>query len=87
MLPEAAAADVADSGALAFELIEEGQERARIHACLEALDAKQRGAIRSAFFDGFTYAELATRMAVPLGTMKGWIRRGLAQLKGCLGDG
>ena len=31
-----------------------------------------------------TYAELAERMDVPLGTMKSWIRRGLAKLKGCM---
>ncbi|HBM04882.1 MAG TPA: RNA polymerase subunit sigma, partial [Erythrobacter sp.] len=28
--------------------------------------------------------ELAERMDVPLGTMKSWIRRGLAKLKGCM---
>ena len=43
-------------------------------------------AIRTAFFDGLTYAELATRNAVPLGTMKSWVRRGLLRLKDCLGD-
>ena len=43
-------------------------------------------AIRSAFFGGYTYAQLAERMNVPLGTMKSWVRRGLAQLKMCIGD-
>lgn len=86
MLPVEAAADIADSRASATDLIEAEQDRARILDCLDALEEKPRGAIRSAFYDGFTYAELAERMAVPLGTMKGWIRRGLMQLKGCLGD-
>ena len=45
---------------------------------------RQRDAIRTAFFDGLTYAELAARDAVPLGTMKSWVRRGLARLKDCL---
>jgi RNA polymerase sigma-70 factor (ECF subfamily) len=33
-----------------------------------------------------TYAELAERGAVPLGTVKSWVRRGLARLKECLDD-
>lgn len=85
--PLEAAFEIADDRADAFALIEAGEERARILDCLDALDDKPRGAIRTAFFEGVTYAELAERMAVPLGTMKGWIRRGLAQLKVCLGDG
>ena len=59
----------------------------RLHDCLEAIESRQRGAIRSAFFGGLTYAELAERQSVPLGTMKSWVRRGLAALKGCLDAG
>ena len=40
--------------------------------------------IRSAFFDGASYPELAEREGVPLPTMKRWIRRGLLRLRGCL---
>nr|WP_208404142.1 sigma-70 family RNA polymerase sigma factor [Sphingomonas insulae] len=60
---------------------------ARLHQCLEAIEQRQRGAIRSAFFGGLTYAELAERQAVPLGTMKSWVRRGLLALRGCLDAG
>ncbi|MGJ3628227.1 sigma factor-like helix-turn-helix DNA-binding protein [Sphingomonas sp. MMS24-JH45] len=48
------------------------------------LSDAQRDAIRTAFFDGVTYAELATRGDVPLGTIKSWVRRGLMRLKECL---
>jgi RNA polymerase sigma-70 factor (ECF subfamily) len=48
------------------------------------LEARQSAAIRAAFLDGATYEELATRMSVPLGTMKSWIRRGLLKLRACL---
>ncbi|CAN5220659.1 sigma-70 family RNA polymerase sigma factor [soil metagenome] len=82
-----AAADVADESLAADTLIEQAQGAARIHECLDMLEDKQRSAIRAAFFDGLTYADLADRMAVPLGTMKSWIRRGMQQLKGCIGDG
>ena len=40
--------------------------------------------IRTAFFEGVTYEALARRMDTPLGTVKSWVRRGLAKLKGCL---
>jgi RNA polymerase sigma factor (sigma-70 family) len=60
------------------------EQRARLHDCLETIEARQRGAIRSAFFGGLTYAELAVAQAVPLGTMKSWVRRGLLALRGCL---
>jgi RNA polymerase sigma factor (sigma-70 family) len=63
---------------------ERGEEYRRLQACLEQLDAQQRRSVREAFFSGATYAELAGRAKVPLGTMKSWIRRGLLQLRACL---
>ncbi|PJI88442.1 RNA polymerase subunit sigma [Sphingomonas koreensis] len=86
LLREDAAAHIADDRATAAEQIGEAQDRARIFHCLDALEARQGSAIRAAFFDGFTYAQLADRMKVPLGTMKSWVRRGLIQLRDCLGD-
>ncbi|MGF7168482.1 RNA polymerase sigma-70 factor (ECF subfamily) [Sphingobium xanthum] len=82
-----AADNVVDDSASAPERIEEEQSQARIVHCLDALGGSPAEAIRAAFFNGFTYAQLAERMKVPLGTMKSWIRRGLAQLKECLADG
>ncbi|TFF63619.1 RNA polymerase subunit sigma-24, partial [Helcococcus ovis] len=35
-------------------------------------------------YTGVTYAELAARLSVPVGTMKSWVRRSLLQLKMCL---
>jgi len=58
-----------------------------VHSCLETLDPKQGGPIRTAFLEGQTYAELAERDGVPLGTMKSWIRRGLAKLRDCMERG
>lgn len=60
-------------------------EAGRLHLCLDSLKPDQRQAIRTAFFEGITYAELADRQSVPLGTIKTWVRRGLARLKDCLG--
>lgn len=63
-----------------------GPEAQSLGRCLDQLEANQRGVIVAAFYEGFSYSELATKRNVPLGTMKSWIRRGLASLKGCLDD-
>ncbi|WP_460814830.1 sigma-70 family RNA polymerase sigma factor [Luteimonas pelagia] len=59
-------------------------ERARLLGCMEELEERRRGLIRTAFFEGATYEELARRIDAPLGTVKSWIRRGLLQLRDCL---
>ncbi|WP_294329470.1 sigma-70 family RNA polymerase sigma factor [uncultured Sphingomonas sp.] len=82
-----AALEIPDERPSADMLLEAGQAQARIFDCLDALEEKPRRAIRAAFFEGHSYPELAAAAAVPLGTMKSWIRRGLLQLRGCLGDG
>ena len=73
-----------DKEPLADAVLETGEQSARIHHCLGTLEQRQQDAIRTAFFEGATYAELAEQRAVPLGTMKSWVRRGLARLKRCL---
>ena len=78
------ALEVRDPGEDALTRLEGAEERNRLLHCLAELEERQAQAIRSAFFGGHTYAELAELSAVPLGTMKSWIRRGLMQLKGCL---
>lgn len=78
------APDIADSAPLASETMESDEAAHHLAQCLDGLDEHQRVAIRTAFFEGVTYAELAERQAVPLGTMKSWVRRGLARLKECL---
>jgi RNA polymerase sigma-70 factor (ECF subfamily) len=59
-------------------------EGAALHRCLEELDAERRTLILHAFMDGLTHTELADRFAMPLGTVKSSIRRGLAGLRHCL---
>jgi RNA polymerase sigma-70 factor (ECF subfamily) len=84
MEPVEQAAEIADSGILADSALENAQDYARLHACLDGLETRERNALRGAFFDGNTYEDLAARMNVPLGTMKSWIRRAMIKLKSCL---
>ena len=67
-----------------LEVLEQAEDAGRLRDCLEELDERARAMIRSAFFDGASYPELASREKVPLPTMKSWIRRGLLRLRGCL---
>lgn len=78
---------VPDDSQSASDLIEAQQEAGRLYGCLDEIEGKQAAAIRAAFLGGATYAELAERDAVPLGTMKSWIRRGLIKLRECLERG
>jgi RNA polymerase sigma factor (sigma-70 family) len=76
--------EIADGAVGAETLLEIAGEDARLHGCLKQLDDRTGQVIRTAFFEGVTYEALAMRMDTPLGTVKSWIRRGLAKLKGCL---
>jgi RNA polymerase sigma factor (sigma-70 family) len=83
-LDEASAEEIVDESPTPAALAQLSEERQRLELCLQALPDTQRNVVREAFFTGLSYAELAARMSVPLGTMKSWIRRSLMQLKTCL---
>lgn len=76
--------EIADGAESAESLLSAADDRNRLHGCLSELDERTEKVIRTAFFEGVTYEALAQRMDAPLGTVKSWIRRGLAKLKGCL---
>lgn len=82
--PVEEALDLADDRPDALARLEAAEEGSRIAACLSELEGRQDRAIRAAFYEGLSYPELALRLAVPLGTVKSWIRRGLLRLKDCL---
>jgi RNA polymerase sigma factor (sigma-70 family) len=84
--PVEEAAMIADDRPDPLQTASRDQESQRLHDCLDALEDRARDAIRTAFFDGLTYTELAERKGVPLGTMKSIVRRGLLQLRGCVDD-
>ena len=82
--PVDAALDVVDPSPDALAVIESHEEARKLSGCMSELEERTAGAIRAAFFGGLTYSELADRTAVPLGTMKSWIRRGMRKLKECM---
>ncbi|MCV2403190.1 sigma-70 family RNA polymerase sigma factor [Marinomonas sp. C2222] len=67
-------------------LTEEFDESSNIalNRCLYKLKEQARESVLLSYVHGYSHSELAHKMAVPLGTMKAWIRRGLQELKLCL---
>jgi RNA polymerase sigma-70 factor, ECF subfamily len=59
-------------------------ERERVRVSLSSLPAPQRETLELAYFDGYTQSEIALRMNVPLGTVKGRTRAGLMRLRNLL---
>ena len=64
--------------------LELSRELGRLETCLEQLGLEQRAAIKLAYLDGYSRQQLASRFAIPVGTIKTWLHRGLKQLKRCL---
>ena len=84
MAPLDLAAEIADDRPDAEQCLIAHEADARILACIETLAKDDATLIRTAFFDGATYADIADRAATPLGTVKSRIRRALMKLKACL---
>jgi RNA polymerase sigma-70 factor (ECF subfamily) len=55
-----------------------------LHGCLKALELRQRACVYLAHACGLSHAELAVWLGAPPGTVKTWVRRGLAHLRECL---
>jgi RNA polymerase sigma-70 factor (ECF subfamily) len=66
------------------QLLDDSLVKAKIAGCMGALPAAQRQALALAYYRGMVHTEIAQVLNAPLGTAKGWVRRGLEQLKSCL---
>lgn len=52
--------------------------------CLGGLDAVERQSLVLAYQQGMSHGELASHLDKPLGTVKAWVRRGMAKLRDCV---
>ncbi len=67
------------------DLLQAAQDHAALHAAVARLVPAQRQVLALAFFKGLTHLEISQAAALPLGTVKSHIRRGLATLREELG--
>lgn len=56
----------------------------RLAFCFGELNDDAAACIRFAYLDGLTFTEIAARIDRSLGTIKSWIRRGVAKLQQCM---
>jgi RNA polymerase sigma-70 factor (ECF subfamily) len=68
--------------------LEEAEDNRRVltwlRDCLSRLQAVERQALVLAYQHGLSHSELAAHLSRPLGTVKTWVRRGLANLRDCV---
>jgi RNA polymerase sigma-70 factor (ECF subfamily) len=72
---------VVTSSAQNAELSERGRH---VRSALEQLSDEQKQVLRMAYFEGLTQAEIAAKLAEPLGTIKARAHRGMIRLRASL---
>ncbi len=83
----------ADSKAMDEQVDADGTPEAHVMArsdqvelgfCINQLKSDHRQLFVLAYFKGLSHSELAQQTNLPIGTIKTWMRRGLADLKKCM---
>jgi RNA polymerase sigma-70 factor (ECF subfamily) len=83
-LPEDAAERVAGEGDFT-ERVASQVDGEVVRSALGGLPDDQRQVVDMAYYQGLTHAEIAERLGVPLGTVKGRMRLALEKMRGSLG--
>jgi RNA polymerase sigma-70 factor (ECF subfamily) len=67
------------------DAVQASLEHERVRRCLGSLTELQREAVTLAYYQGYTYREVAELLGVAIGTVKTRMRDGLIRLRDCLG--
>ncbi len=68
----------------AMDAFSQAAQGLHIEACMAALNGSYRQSLALAYYHGLSHSEIAAQMSAPVGSVKAWVRRGLAKLKDCL---
>lgn len=74
----------AERDAAAVHEFDAALDRHRVAPCMAELAGVQRQSLALAYYEGLSHSEVAAHLAVPIGSVKTWIRRGLEHLRRCL---
>ena len=80
------ALDVPAEGLNPLDAAQQSAELQRLQDCLQGLEAERREIVLLAYYTGLSRDEIAQRFGHPVGTIKVWLHRSLAQLRKCLGS-
>jgi RNA polymerase sigma-70 factor (ECF subfamily) len=69
-----------------FEYVFQHEQSEDLQAALAQLSDNQQQILRMAYYDGLSQSEIASRLNIPLGTVKARARRGLLNLRQALAD-
>ena len=64
---------------------EMSEELKRLLACMTALEEEHRRVLLLAYYNGWSREQLAKKFETPVNTIKTWLRRGLIQIRECMG--
>jgi RNA polymerase sigma-70 factor (ECF subfamily) len=64
--------------------LEISDELKRLLDCMKSLTEDQQKCLLMVYHQGYTPSEVSDKGRWPLGTVKTWLRRGLASIRGCL---
>ncbi len=84
--PEPDPALAPDPPASADTLLGAAERSLRVREAIATLPADQAEALRLAFFDERSHAEMETILGIPLGTVKSRLRLAMGRLRAALGD-
>jgi RNA polymerase sigma-70 factor, ECF subfamily len=61
------------------------EELKRLLSCLGKLDPEKQRIVLLAYYSGWSREQLATKLDIPVNTIKTWLRRSLLELRECMG--